>query len=97
MRAVDELRDHVVAALADEEVVDDGDVRVMDLRRQPRLAQEARAEDVVREQLLLHHLDAAEGVEVEVAGLEDLAHAARADAREDLVLAVEHRSGPEAG
>ena len=42
-------------------------------------------------------LDAAERAEVDVAGLVDLAHAARAEESDDLVLAVEQRSGGETG
>src|SRR3954447_1542992 len=84
-RAVDELGDHVASALGDEEVMDDGDVAVMNLRRQLRLAQKARAIKIVGEKPLLHHLDAAEGVEVDVTRLEYLTHPTRAEEVQNFV------------
>src|SRR4051812_39779601 len=77
-RSVVELRDHVASALGDEEVVDDGDVAVMNLRRELRFAQKSSAKNVVGEQPLLHHFDAAEGVEMDVTRFENLAHPTRA-------------------
>ena len=76
--------------------MDGGDVRMMNLRRHLRFAEKARAVNVVGEQPLLHHLDAAEGVEMDVPRLEHLPHPARAEEVQDLVLAVEQRSRPEA-
>src|SRR4051794_21789588 len=88
-RAVDELRDHVASAFGDEEIVDGGDVAMVNLRRHLRFAQKASAEDVVGEESLLHDFDAAEGVEVDVARLEDLSHPSRAEEVQNFVLAVE--------
>jgi hypothetical protein len=97
-RAVDELGDHVARAVReDREVVDDSEVRMVDLRGELRLAQEARAVRLVGHERRLHHFDAAKRAEMDVAGLVDLAHAARAEKTDDLVLAVEHRAGCEAG
>src|SRR5437763_8038177 len=94
-RTVDELRDHVAAAVAEKKIMDDGDVRMMNLRGQPRLAQETLPVTFVREHPLLHHLDAAKHVEVKMPGLEHIAHPTAAEAAEDLVLAIEHGSRPE--
>src|ERR1051326_7722317 len=81
------------AVVEELEVLDDGDVRMLDLRGQARLAEEARAVGVVGEQRRPHDLDAAEGVEVDVTGLVDLTHPARAEEADDLVLPVEKFSG----
>ena len=68
---------------------------MMDLCCEARFAKEAIAVAFVGEQSLLHHLDAAERVEVDVARFEDLAHSARAEQIENLVLAVEDGARPE--
>ena len=95
--AVDELRDHVAATVAEKEVVYDGDVRMVHLRRELRLAKKARAIDLVIEQRLTQHLDAAERIEVRMTRFEDLPHPARPEEGEYFVLAIEHRPRTERG
>ena len=92
-RTVDELGDHVASALGEKKIVDDGDVAVMNLRRHLRFAEKPRAVRVIDEQSLLHHFDAAEGVEVDVTRFEDFAHPTGSEEGEDFVFAVEQRSG----
>jgi hypothetical protein len=75
--------------------VDDGNVRMMNLRGQACLAQKALPVAFIVEHPLLHHFDAAEDVEVKMPGLEHIAHTSAAEAIENLVLAIEHGSGPE--
>src|SRR6185369_11500212 len=60
-----------------------------DLRRRARLAEEAVLRVLVVRDLRMHDLDDARRAEILVRGLEDLAHAPRAEALDDLVLPVE--------
>src|SRR5687768_18136869 len=62
---------------------------MLDHRRRPRFLEETLQPLVVRSDVRAHDLDHAQLVEVDVANLEDLTHAADAQTVEDLVLAVD--------
>ena len=62
---------------------------MLDHRRRARFLEEALHALIVGGDVRPHDLDDAKLVEMDVADLEDLAHAADAEAVEDLVLAVE--------
>ena len=97
VRAVDELPDHVVGAVVElGEVVQHRQVLVLDHRGGARFLEEALQPLIVGGDVRPHDLDDAQLVEMDVADLEDLAHAADAEAVEDLVLAVDQprRVGP---
>ena len=90
IRPLDELPDHVAGAVVQgREVEQRGDVRVLDLRGEPRLAQEALVRPRLARNRRAHQLDDADRVEVDVEDLVDLPHPADAELRQDLVLAVE--------
>ena len=91
---LDVLRDHVMRAVFERgEVEERGHVGVMDARGHAGLAEEALVRALVVGDAGAHQLDHAQGVEVDVQRLVDLAHAADAEARQDLVLPVERRVG----
>ena len=90
VRAVDELPDHVVRPVVElGEVVQHGQVAVLDHRRRARFLEEALQRLIVLSDVRPHDLDHAQLVEMDVPDLEDLAHAAHAEAVDDLVLAVD--------
>jgi hypothetical protein len=88
--ALDVLPDHVEAAVGQAgEVVEDGDVGVLDLGRQPGLADEALLRYGIGGQVLAQDLDHPQLLQVDVAHEVDLAHAAAGEALDHLVFAVE--------
>ena len=90
VRAVDELPDHVVGAVVElGEVVEHRQVLVLDRRGRARLLEEALQALIVGGHVRPHDLDHAQLVEMDVADLEDLAHAADAQAVEDLILTID--------
>ena len=92
--AVDVLPDHVMRAVGERgEVVQRGDVRMLDLRRRARLAEEAVVRVGVAGDVRVDDLDHARSAEVRVRGQVDLAHAARAQPLHDLVSIVEDLAG----
>ena len=87
---LDVLPHHVARAVVERgEVVERGDVRMIDARRQPRFAHETVVRAGVVRDAGAHQLDDADRVQMDVEDLVDLAHPADAEAREDLVLAVD--------
>ncbi len=97
VRPVDELPHHVVGAVVEGgEVIQHGQVLVLDRRRRAGFLEKALQALIVRGDVGAHDLDHAQLVEVDVADLEDLSHAADAEPVEDLVLPVEQarRVGP---
>jgi hypothetical protein len=87
---LDVLPDHVEAAVGEAgEVVEDGDVGMLDLGGEAGLAQEPRLRRGVGGQVLAQDLDHPQLLQVEVADEVDLAHAAAPQPLDDLVLAVE--------
>ena len=90
--AVDELPHHVMRAVGERgEVVQRGDVRMMDFRGQPRLAQESVVRVAALGDLWADDFDHADRAEVDMLDFVDLAHPARAEALKDPVLAVDGR------
>lgn len=88
--AFDVLPDHEEAAVGQAgEVVEDGDVRVLDLGGDARFLGEALDGGRVGHPVLAQDLDDPLVAEVDVAGAVDLAHPAGTEAGEDLVLAFE--------
>ena len=89
---LDVLRHHVEAAVGQaREVVEDGDVRVLDLGGDARFLGEALQGVRIGGAIGAQDLDDPQLLQVDVARPPDLAHAARGKAVEDLVLAVEDR------
>ena len=87
---LDVLPDHVEAAVRQgREVVEDGDVGVLDLGGEARLAHEALLGRGIGREVLAQDLDHPQLLQVDVAHQVDLPHAAAAEALDDLVLAVE--------
>ena len=87
---LDVLPDHVEAAVGQpREVVEDGDVGVLDLGGEAGLAQEALLRRGVGGEVLAQDLDHPQLLQVDVAHEVDLPHAAAPQALDDLVLAVE--------
>src|SRR5437016_4563584 len=89
IRSLDELPHHVAGTFIERrEVVKRRDVRVLNLRRQSRFTQEA----LVRARFILdlrpHQLDDTDSVQMYVEDFEDLSHPADAEARENLILAI---------
>ena len=90
--AFDVLRNHVEAAVRQTgEVVEDGDVRVLDLGGDARFLGEALQGVRVGRPIGAQDLDDPQLLQMDVARAPDLAHAACGEAVEDLVLAVEDR------
>ena len=87
---LDVLPDHVEAGVRQgREVVEDGDVGVLDLRGEARLAHEPLLSREVGGEVLAQDLDHPQLLQVDVAHQVDLPHAATAEALNDLVFAVE--------
>ena len=90
--ALDVLRDHVEAAVREtREVVEDRDVRVLDLGGDARFLGEALQRVRIGGPIGAQDLDDAQLLQVDVARAPDLAHPARGETVENLVLAVEDR------
>ncbi len=92
--ALDVLPDHIEAAVGQpREVVEDGDVGVLDLGGEAGLAHEPLLGRRVGGQVLAQDLDHPQLLEVEVADQVDLSHPAAPQALHDLVFAVEDGPG----
>ena len=90
--ALDVLRNHVEAAVRQTgEVVEDGDVRVLDLGGDARFLGEALQGVRIGRPIGAQDLDDPQLLQVDVARAPDLAHPSRGETVEDLVLAVEDR------
>jgi hypothetical protein len=88
---INELRNHVVGAVwQGREVVDDSDIRMLQLCRKPRLAKEPTPMPLIGKEARPHDLDRSDRVQVKVANLENLAHPTGPELTEDLVLAVQN-------
>ncbi len=88
--ALDVLPDHVEAGVRQgREVVEDGDVGVLDLGGEAGLAHETLLRRGIGGQILAQDLDHPQLLQVNVAHQVNLTHAATAEALYDLVLAVE--------
>ena len=90
--ALDVLPDHVERAVVERgEVVQRGDVRMLDLRGQPRLAEEAVVRAGIGGDVRAHQLDHADGVQMDVEDLVDLPHPPHPEPRQNLVFPVDGR------
>src|SRR5258706_5663978 len=90
--AVNVFPDHVEAAVGKRrEVVEDGDVGVLDLGGEPGLAHEALLRRGIGCEVLAQDLDDPQLLQVKVADRVDLSHAGGAQALDDLIFAVEDR------
>src|SRR5207237_1227579 len=88
--AFDVLANHVARGVVERgEIVKRGNVRMTDSRCEARFAQKTIVRTLIAGDVRPHHLDDADGVQVNVQRLVHLAHSADAEPRQNLVLAVD--------